>query len=213
MQPSKKNASLPQTFVVHTGRSPLIVHQYSVALFMCQEGFKTSSKFNSWHEHNKFFYRYKTQRLFSDAVPSLQYPGPIRVRSGKPIHSNLLTEIGLFLDISEHTRDFCSFDHDLETGLTTLVLDESKLERQVPQGCYRAALQVDSPVEFWNQGQGQCRKLINTNSDCQVSLLLTLTEYVCPLSSAKQPRADLPCPAVISSLSFYIDDFRATFNL
>lgn len=210
MQPSilKNTPTFPYTVVVHKDRSPLISHQYSVALFLCQARCVSSHSNNQCLNHNRWLASYKTKRLAEDAPPTIDYPEPLRVRSGKPIHRDLFKPLGLFVDISHFTSDFCSFDHDSSTGLTTLVLDESQLPFHIRPGLYSASLTIDSSLDFWNLNPQNPRLLVNCHAECPVSLCLTLNRLVEP----QRPKPAKPV-LVPGTLTYYIQDFKDTFNL
>jgi hypothetical protein len=214
MQPSTRSKAhfLPCTVDVHTDRSPLIIHQYSVALFICQADFKWSRQREVYKEHNRWFHRYKTLALLLNVQPELEYPAHLRVRVGKPVHADMLRSVGIYLEISSDTPDFCSFDHDPSSGLTTLVLDQSKLKKAIPSGIYKATFKLESRIDFWNTDEAKTRIIMNSQSNSPASIVVKLLEFVEPLQEQETQRQN-HSNIIDGSLGYYIRDFRATFNI
>lgn len=204
----KTAPAFPCTLLVHKDRSPLITHQYSMALFVCQANYVFSPQKDPFKDHNRWMNQHKDLAYLLQTPPTINFPEPLRVRSGKPVHQDLLKSLGIYVDISSYTENVCTFDHDPATGLTTLVVDDSKIPFKLKPGLYTAALKIQSPMDFWYFKKDIPRLLINTQSDAPVALCLTL----CSLVSSQKPKTQ-KLKLVEGSLSYYIQDFRKTFNL
>lgn len=211
----KKNVILPHTITVYRGRSPLMMHQYSVALFQCQHDANSIVRNMRWHAHNRWMTSYKTKKIFCDekVFPQLEYSSYLRVRDGAPVSTNMLRDLDVFMEICPSTSDFCSFEHDKNSGCTTLVVDESRLDFYLPAGLYKASLAIEAPLTLWTRDVGPSTRLFDENANCLISLKLTLHEFVSPLQTPEQKSSALKPRWPAGSLGYYLSDFRNTFNI
>jgi hypothetical protein len=209
--------SFPKCISVYKGRSPLTLHQYTTALFFCQAdpSLKPPS-LQSWSQSNRFLQQYQEKARRLDYAPCLPLPSPVRVRSGKPVQTDMLKTLRLCLDISPSTSDFCSFEHAKSTGQTTLVIDESKLDCALPEGLYRASVVIEASPEVWDVKRTLKKDhVINSSAQCLVHLLLMLDGFEAPAKS-KQDKSRSPAAQdsdVFARIRFYVSDFKKTFNI
>ena len=214
----KKTVSFPKCLSVYRGTSTLTLHQFVSAVYYCQKGYIFKSNDPMYFDAvNRFIDCYRILARDLDYAPLVNLPSPLRIRSGKPVYTNLEQSLLLRLEISSFTPDLCSFDHDSIERSTTLVLNEDKLDCAVPSGLYKASVVIEASPDMWVDKTGR-KYLFDTSSTSTVHLLLTLDKYVGPLDNDKEkarPAQDNRAAqddSLITKINYYVQDFRKTFN-
>ena len=167
---------------------------------------------------NRFIDSYRLLARDLDYAPLVSLPSPLRIRSGKPVYSNLEQSLLLRIEISSFTPDLCTFDHNPTERSTTLVLNEDKLDCAVQSGLYKASVVIEASPDIWVDRTGR-KYLFDTSSTSTVHLLLTLDKYVGPLENVKekarppQDKRATQDDSLLSKINYYVRDFRNTFNI
>ena len=197
----------------------MTLHQFVSAVYYCQEGYIFKSNdpmyFNAV---NRFIDSYRLLARDLDYAPLVSLPSPLRIRSGKPVYSNLEQSLLLRIEISSFTPDLCTFDHNPTERSTTLVLNEDKLDCAVQSGLYKASVVIEASPDIWVDRTGR-KYLFDTSSTSTVHLLLTLDKYVGPLENVKekarppQDKRATQDDSLLSKINYYVRDFRNTFNI
>lgn len=205
-------SELPCTLKVHRGNCAATTFEMGKLVFSCMSEEKMGGRLQEY-SYRSWMAEHRLKQMKQSSPIQFPLPYPICVRTGEPVISLVGNDnLNIF---SEYTNNDFTFDAGDVESQCFLVIDKNLQRYSLRDGLYKCSMLFDAPLDWWNSRQSRPRYMLDSESTAQTTLYLTLEEHVGPCLVLPKRQGALMdyMDSVPYSLSYYINDFKKTFNI